>query len=59
MEERYNFSLTYEDGHSTDLSFVTTDATIYEFHRMCKSFAKALGYSTRLIEETFGEDCDL
>ena len=31
------------------------DPSIRHLHRMCKSFAKALGYSEKNIEEYFGE----
>lgn len=41
------------------LTFRTGEAmTIGELHGFCKKFAIALGYSTELVEEIFGEDSE-
>lgn len=36
---------------------ISSDASIAEIHRLCKTIAAMLGYSEKSIEEYFGETC--
>lgn len=47
-------------ANDIDLTFKVDEnkSSIGNLHSMCKTFAKALGYSDELIEEVFGEDYD-
>lgn len=58
--ETYSFTHSDEHGVMTSLSFTVpaVGTHISSFHRMCCSFAAALGYCEKSIEEYFGETCD-
>lgn len=46
-----------EFAADVDLTFRTTSGmTLGELQRFCKRFALALGYSSKAIDEYFGED---
>lgn len=54
--ENFYFSNTETNGESISLSFdIEKGPSIYKFHRMCKQFAAACGYTEKSIEEAFGE----
>lgn len=53
--EHFYFSNDEDNGESITLSFDVNDGpSIYKFHRMCKQFAAACGYTEKSIEEAFG-----
>lgn len=49
---------TNEFANDVDINFHVAEdkSTIGNLQRMCKIFARALGYSEKSIEEVFGED---
>lgn len=49
---------TNEYANDVDMSFRVAESksTIGNLQRMCKAFARTLGYSEKSIEEVFGED---
>ena len=58
--ETYSFSHSDENGVMTSVSFTVpaTGTHISSFHRMCCSFAAAVGYAEKSIEAYFGEISD-
>ena len=56
--ENYSFTHTDENGVMTSLSFTVPESGgvhISSIHRMCYTFALALGYVEDSVEEYFGE----
>ena len=59
--ENYSFTHTDENGVMTSLSFTVPESGgvhISSIHRMCYTFALALGYAEKSVEEYFGEISD-
>lgn len=59
--ENYSFTHTGENGVMTSLSFTVPESGgvhISSIHRMCYTFALALGYVEDSVEEYFGATSD-
>ena len=59
--ENYSFTHTDENGVMTSLSFTVPESGgvhISSIHRMCYTFALALGYVEDSVEEYFGATSD-
>ena len=59
--ENYSFTHTDENGVMTSLSFTVPESGgvhISSIHGMCYTFALALGYAEKSVEEYFGEISD-
>ena len=59
--ETYSFTHSDENGIMTSVSFTVPSAGthISSFHHMCCSFAAAIGYCEKSVEEYFGETSDI
>lgn len=55
--ETYSFSHSDENNIMTTVTFTVpaVGTHISSFHRMCYSFARAIGYADKSIEKYFGE----
>ena len=52
----FEFYPADDDSTSISLSFNATDLHCAELHKMCKTFALALGFQPKTVDLYFGED---